>query len=533
MRLLPPLLLGLALLAAPLWAEDQPEATPKERITTHLQQLRAAEGHLLDMCANSSLSVSAALIAMYEGRCGEAEALLARMNAGNVSDPEVTIIEGRLGRISDGLTALSGFIQATDPKTIGEQYKHVAGTPELAALHGFVGDTAGALMKALAVQGQLEPAATQGMENARLRRDLALKLVDAARDAEEAMKDSPGWSAPPAFTAGVRKVRELLELAALPANPDPAKLQEIQDRCQARIEACKVLAGYLQDLLHADTLARGWAAPKPRLAQLTDVEQAVAAAGAGAAGALAAALSTAFTAVAEAKPAAGVLDHLNQANDAVLTPLYEDFDRHEETWDALNQAEDAGKDAAEQIARCTAIQHDLQARFEQALAAISAGARARLVAAAAHDRVAGFAGKGEIGLAQVALDRVHEEAQIEGDLDEAGQPWKGHEKDPAVVEPLKRYLAQREKLRAAQAAVLKDVLAAERLRARLEILDFKKQLQDGAAQGHNQERDAAKDELDGITQALNDALQGGPGNRERDAKDAGRIPLAAPGDEKF
>src|SRR5579862_5944660 len=159
MRLMPPLLLGLALLAAPLRAEDQPEATPKERITTHLQQLRAAEGHLLDMCANSSLSVSAALIAMYEGRCGEAEALLGRLNGGNVSDPEVTIIEGRLGRVSDGLTALSGFIQATDPKTVGDQYKHVAGTPELAALHGFVKDTAAAMMKALAAQGQLEPAA--------------------------------------------------------------------------------------------------------------------------------------------------------------------------------------------------------------------------------------------------------------------------------------------------------------------------------------------------------------------------------------
>jgi hypothetical protein len=533
MRLISPLLLGLALLAAPLRADDQPEATPKDRLTTHLQQLRAAEGHLLDMCTNSSLSVSAGLLAMCEGRCGEAEALLGRMNGGNVSDPEVTIIEGRLGRVSDALTALSGFIQATDPKTIGDQYKHVAGTPELAALHVFVKDTAAALMKTLAAQGQLEPAATQGMENERQRRDLVLKLVDAARDAEEAMKDTPGWSAPAVFTAGVKKVQALLDLAVLPANPDPAKLQEVQDRCQARIEACKVLAGYLQDLLHADTLARGWAAPKPRLAQLTAAEQAVAAAGHSAAEALATGLASAFAEVAEAKPAAGVLDKLNQAHDAVLTPLHEAFDRDEETWDALNQAEDSGKDAAEQIARCTAIQHDLQARFAQALEEIAAGARARLVAAAAGDRVAGFEAKGVIGLAQVALDRVHEEAQIEGDLDEAGQPWKGHEKEAAVAEPLKRYLAQRDKLRTAQAAVLKDALAAERLRARLEILDFKKQLQDGAAQGHNQERDAAKDELDGITQALNDALQGGPGTRERDAKDAGRIPLAAPGDEKF
>jgi hypothetical protein len=533
MRLLSPLLLGLALIAAPLHADDQPEATPKERITSHLQQLRAAEGHLLDMCANSSLSVSAGLIAMYEGRCGEAEAMLGRLSGGSVSDPEVTIIEGRLQRVSDGLTALSGFIQATDPKTIGDQYKHVAGTPELAALHDFVKDTSAVLMKALAAQGQLEPAATQGMENERQRRDLVLKLVDAARDAGEAMKDTPGWSAPAAFTTGVSKVRALLDLAALPANPDPAKLQELQDRCQARIEACKVMAGYLQDLLHADTLSHGWASPKPRLAQLTAAEQAVATAGAAAAQALIAGLASAFSEVAEAKPAAGVLDHLNQAHDAVLTPLHEAFDRYEETWDALNQAEDAGKDAAEQIARCTTAQHDLQARSEQALGEIAAGARARLVAAAATDRVAGFEAKAVISLAQVALDRVHEEAQIEGDLDEAGQPWKGHEKDAAVVEPLKRYLAQRAKLRAAQAMVLKDALAAESLRARLEVLDFKKQLQDGAAQGHNQERDAAKDELEGITQALNDALQGGPVNRERDAKDAGRIPLVAPGDEKF
>jgi hypothetical protein len=533
MRLITPLILALVAIAGPLWPDDQPEATPKERITTHIQQLRAAEGHLLDMCANSSLSVSPGLIAMYEGRCGEAEALLARMSGGSVSDPEVTIIEGRLQRVSDGLSALAGFIQATDPKTIGDQYKHVAGTPELAALQGFVKDTAGTLMKALAAQGQLEPAATQGMENERQRRDLMLKLVDAARDAAEAMKDTPGWSAPPAFTAGVAKVHELLDLAAQPANPDPAKLQEIQDHSQARIEACKVMVGYLQDLLHADTLARGWAAPKPRLAQLTAAEQAVAAAGHAAAEELKAGLGSAFAEVAAAKPAAGVLDRLNQAHDAVLTPLHEAFDRQEETWDALNQAEDSGKDALEQIARCTSAQHDLQARFEALLAEIAAGARARLAAAAAGDRVAGFEAKAVISVAQVALDRVHEEAQIEGDLDEAGQPWKGHEKDAAVVEPLKRYLAQRDKLRAAQAVVLKDAIATERLRARLELLDFKKQLQDGAAQGHNQERDAAKDELDGITQALNDAIQGGPATRERDAKDAVRIPLTAPGDEKF
>jgi hypothetical protein len=347
------------------------------------------------------------------------------------------------------------------------------------------------------------------------------------------MKDTPGWSLPPVFTAGVKKVQDLLDLAALPANPDPAKLQEIHDRCQARIEACKVLVGYLQDLLHADTLAHHWAASKPRLAQLTAAEQAVSAAGAAAAAALIAGLASAFTETAEAKPAGGVLDRLNQAHDAVLTPLHEAFDREDESWDMLNQAEDSGKDAAEQIARCTTTQHDLQARFEQALSEIAAGARARVVSAAAGDRVAGFEAKGVISLAQVTLDRVHEEAQIEGDLDEAGQPWKGHEKEPAVVEPLKKYLAQRDKLRAAQAVVLKDAIAVERLRARLEILDFKKQLQDGAVQGHNQERDAAKDELDGITQALNDVLQGGPQNRERDAKDAGRIPLVAPGDEKF
>jgi hypothetical protein len=55
--------------------------------TTHLQQLRAAAGHLLDMCANASLSVPAPVIAMYDGRCGEADALLARMKGGTSPTP--------------------------------------------------------------------------------------------------------------------------------------------------------------------------------------------------------------------------------------------------------------------------------------------------------------------------------------------------------------------------------------------------------------------------------------------------------------
>ena len=131
------------------------------------------------------------------------------------------------------------------------------------------------------------------------------------------------------------------------------------------------------------------------------------------------------------------------------------------------------------------------------------------------------------------MDRLQNEAQLEGDLDEASQPWAGHEKEAKLAEVLKAYAEKRDKLRAAQAVVLADALSSERLRARAELLDFKKQLLDGLNQTHNQDRDGAKDSLDAAAQAVLDVLQGGPANRERDAKDAQRIPIGAPGDEKF
>ncbi len=532
MRLLTPLLLALVLCLR-LAADEQPEATPSERLTSHIKQLQDAGIQLRNGCSASALAFDPALLALIDSRCAEAGALLERVKHGAVTDPEVTIVEGRLQRVGEAAVALAGLLQATDPKTVGEQYKHVAGTPELSALQAFAKDTVATLMKTLAAQGQLEPSATQGMENERQRRDLRLKLVDAGRDAAEEMKDTPGWSAPTAFTAGVAKVQELLALAQLPANPDPAKLQELQDKAQARIEVGKVLVGYLMDLLHGDVLAHGWATPKERLAPLWPAEQAVAAAGTAAAAALGKGLATVFAELAELKPAGGALERFNQAHEVVLTPLHEACDRAEETWDMLTQAEDSGKETGEQIARCTSAPQELHKRLGQALEAIAAGARARAAAAAAGDRVASFEAKGELSLGQVALERLHEEAETEADLDAAGPPWKGREQEPAVSEPLKRYLAQRDKLRAAQAVVLADALTAERLRARLELLEFKKQLQDTAAQGHTQERDTAKDAIEALTQALGDVLQGGPATRERDAKDAGRIPLTKPGDEKF
>ena len=530
------LLLSLALLTsfvAPVSADDPPDASPSERIETHLHQLRGAAGHLLDMCANASLSVPAPVIATYDARCSEADALLRRLKGGHVADAEVAIAEGRLQRCIDGMTALSGFIQATDVHTITDQYKHVGEAPELAALETYVHETVPAVMTALAAQGELDQTITQRIELEHQRHDLMLKLADARLDAEEAFKDAPGTPLPAAFTSGSKRLKELLDQLEQPVAADPAKQQEQQDRSQQRLEASKAIVGYLQDVLHAAVTAHAYATAKARLPELAAVEKAVADAGSQAATALSAALATAVAVTCDAKLGPGVLDRITGANDAILTPLHEAFDRDEETWQALDQAEDSGAGAAAQIARCLAAQPALKARFAQALSDIATAAQARLAAVAAKDRVAAIEAKGGIGLAQVALDRLQNEAQLEGDLDEASQPWAGHEKEAKLAEVLKAYAEKRDKLRAAQAVVLADALSSERLRARAELLDFKKQLLDGLNQTHNQDRDGAKDSLDAAAQAVLDVLQGGPANRERDAKDAQRIPIGAPGDEKF
>jgi hypothetical protein len=527
------LLILVAALFGSLRADDPSDATPKERIATHLQQLRAANGHLLDMCTNATLVVPPSVIAMYDGRCSEAEAMLARLQGGTVPEAEVTILEGRLQRCIDGMTALSGFIQATDTHAITDQYKHVAPAPELVQLQSYVKATVPTVMKALAAQGELEAAVTQAIEMEHQRHDLRLKLADSRLEAEEAYKDIPGATLPAAFTAGCKRLNELLGQVVQPPPTDAAKVQEMQERTQMRLDACKAIVGYLQDLLHADVLTHTWANAKPRQPELTAVEKDVAAAGTVAAAAMSQALTTAIAATSDAKLGPGVLDRISGANDALITPVHDTFDRDEETWDALDQAEDSAKDAATQIARCLSVQAALKTRFVQALTDMEAASRSRLAAAAAHDRVAGFEAKGGLGLAQVALDHIRDEAQLEGDLDEASQPWAGHEKDPKLAETLKAYGEKREKLRAAQAVVLADALNSERLRARLELLDFRKQLLDGLSQTHTQDRDTSKDGIDGAAQAVLDALQGGPANRDRDARDAQRIPIKAPGDDKF
>jgi hypothetical protein len=110
-----------------------------------------------------------------------------------------------------------------------------------------------------------------------------------------------------------------------------------------RLEACKAIVGYLQDVLHADVTAHAYANAKPRLPELAAVEKAVAAAGTAGRQPCPRRWRPPSPLTCDAKLGPGVLDRITGANDAVLTPLHEAFDRDEETWERARPGRGLGQ----------------------------------------------------------------------------------------------------------------------------------------------------------------------------------------------
>jgi hypothetical protein len=520
MRFIPLLLLIACCLPSGCAEAEQIEAW-RARLTSQLQELSQGEASLAAHCAAASVTVPDGVAVEFARQRKDGEAWLEKLKAAGVDDSGLEDYLNRLGQVTGEMAQLGNMAQELTSRP--QQFPHALDSAEAKALHDLALQRIGTGLGALAAGRNMWDEAFRAGQGREQRLQALLSVIEAERAVGDSFpKLATGQPPLSEFLESCRRLHERL-----------AKLEDAPVRPKQQMNALGYAAiamqalQYWRELLQCEVERRGFAEG--------DAQDASRLAALGAAGALQAGLRQGIDNLLADTQDPGRATEAREEAEGRLQALRDAWQASSELMGARREGDEQRKRIVEQLAKLgEAARKPLQARLDQHLAEVSTVAAAALKAQADGDRLAALEAKGAMAVANARIGQLADEAEQEAELAELEQRWKGHEQDAFLAEALKRYRTGREALAKARARSLQSAVAQQQVRNRIEQLEFKERAVQARASEADQALNRAQEEVRRLGEQIGETLQGGdPKQRERDAKEAERIPLVAPGDNNF